>query len=602
MSPDQHKTSMRVQLLKRVWQLARELWGTGRSLCVIIVSFRLIGSVLPVALLGITGMLVDAINRAQKSGMGMKLVWELLLAEIALVLLTDIQSRYSSYCDLVLNNRFMLRMNLKLIEHCNQLDLEFFENPHFQDRLERARSQASSQVALLRTLLDIGQQTIGLIAMIATAFVIAPILVGIQVAGVIPVVLAESSFAKRRYQMNRDRTAIRRLLDYLLLLGTSVASAKEVKLFDVGRLIGERYSSISSKYNKEDAKLSAKHNVVGALLVTCGSIVYYGAYGFLIYRTAQGLLSIGNLIFMAGVLKSSKGQLTSLFMGFSRTSDQLMYLNDVFEFFEQKTMMRPSTSGISVPDRIRRGIEFCNVSFTYSGSTEPALRDVSFRMDPGDRIALVGENGAGKTTIIKLLTRLYDPTSGRILIDGTDLREFDPAELRRNITAIFQDFVRYDFSAEENIAFGDVDSIGKHDRVVNAAKKAQAAHLIEGLPKGYEQTLGKRFEDGIDLSGGQWQKIALARACIREAQVVILDEPTSAIDPRAEALMFQNFTEMVSGKMAILISHRFSTVRIADRILVLDKGRIREQGSHEELIRAGGEYAELFELQAAGYR
>ncbi len=602
MSADPAKPSPRLRVVRRVGQLAREVWATGRPLCLVTLICRLIASVLPVALLGITGLLVDAINHTQKTGQGLRRVWLLLLAEVAVVLFTDLQQRFGSHCDLVLNNRFTLRMNLRLISNCNQLDLEFFENSQFQDRLERARTQASSQVALLQTLLQIGQQAIGLVAMIASAFFVAPFLVAVQLVGVVPIVFAEGYFARRRYHLHRERTAIRRMLEYLLLLGTSAVSAKEIKLFDVGRLIWDRYAKLSGKYNDQDAQLSARQSVIGSLLVACGSAIYYASYGVLIYRTAHGLLSLGRLVFLAGVLKSSKDQLSSLFWGFSRTSDQLMYLNDVFEFFDEKPAVRSGGAYVPVPSPIRRGVEFRDVSFSYGGSSELALSNVSFRIEPGERVALVGENGAGKTTVIKLLTRLYDPTAGQILIDGIDLREFDPGELRRAITAIFQDFVRYDFSAEENIAFGDLGALGNRRRVAMAAEQAQAAGLIEQLPKGYDQILGKRFEAGVDLSGGQWQKVALARACIRDAQVVILDEPTSAIDPRAEAMLFSNFTEMVNGKMAVVISHRFSTVRIADRILVLEKGRIREQGSHAELVRAGGEYAELFELQAAGYR
>jgi ATP-binding cassette, subfamily B, bacterial len=591
-----------VHVARRIGQLARELWATGPSRCVILLICRLIGSVLPVALLGITGLLVDAINHTQKTGHGLRQVWLLLLAEVAVVLFTDAQSRFGSYCDLVLNNRFTLRMNLRLINNCNHLDFECFEDSEFQNRLERARTQASSQVALLRTLLDLGQQAIGLAAMIASAFAVAPFLVAIQIIGVAPVVFAEGYFARRRYHLNRERTPIRRMLEYLLLLGTSATSAKEIKLFNVGPHIRDRFKKLSEDYNDQDARLAARQNFIGALLVTCGSAIYYASYAVLIYQTAHGLLSIGRLIFLAGVLKSSKGQLSSLFSGFTRTSDQVMYLNDVFEFFDQKPVVRDDRSFSQVPVRIRRGVEFRNVSFSYGGSSQLVLSNISFRIEPGERIALVGENGAGKTTIIKLLTRLYDPICGQILIDGIDLREFAPEELRRAITAIFQDFVRYDFTAEENIAFGDLSALGDYGRVKNAASRAQVATLLEHLPKGYGQVLGKRFEGGIDLSGGQWQKIALARASIREAQVVILDEPTSSIDPRAEALLFRNFTEMVKGKMAVVISHRFSTVRIADRILVLEKGKIREQGSHAELVRAGGEYAQLFELQAAGYR
>jgi ATP-binding cassette, subfamily B, bacterial len=451
MPTDPPKPSTRVRVARRIGQLARELWATGRTLCLVILVCRLIGSFLPVALLGITGLLVDAINRAQKTGGGLQPVWLLLLAEVALVLFTDIQSRFSSYCDFVLNDRFTLRMNLRLIENCNQLDYECFEDSEFQDRLERARTQASSQVALLRTLLDIGQQAIGLGAMISSALIVAPLLVSLQLVGAVPIVFAEGYFAKRRYRLNRERTAIRRLLDYLLLLVSSVTSAKEIRLFDLGSLLRDRYEKLSQDYNDEDARLSARQNFIGSFLVVCGSAIYYACYGLLIYRTTRGLLTIGRLIFLAGILRGSKDQLSNLFRGFSRTSDQLMYLNDVFEFFDQQPAKPIVNTHIHVPAPMRRGVEFSNVSFAYAGSPELVLNNISFRIEPGERIALVGENGAGKTTIIKLLTRLYDPIRGQILIDGINLREFAPDQLRRAITAVFQDFVRYDLSATENI-------------------------------------------------------------------------------------------------------------------------------------------------------
>jgi ATP-binding cassette subfamily B protein len=438
--------------------------------------------------------------------------------------------------------------------------------------------------------------------MVAGAFLVAPSLIALQIVGVVPIVLAESYFAKRRYSLSRERTSTRRMLDYLLLLGTSSATVKEIKLFGLHKLLKDRYAAKSETYLSEDAALSATQNKIGALLVVGSTAVYYGAYCVLIFRTASGLLTIGRLIFLAGILQRSKAQLAGLFSGFTRTSDQLMYLNDIFEFFDQQPRMKTSSHVLPVPSPMKKGIEFRNVSFAYNGSQESALVNVSFRMAPGERIALVGENGAGKTTIIKLLTRLYDPSKGQILLDGIDLREFNPEELRRNITAVFQDFVRYDLAVAENIGFGDTAALRDQDRIIDAAQRALARDFVESLPAKYAQVVGRRFEEGLDLSGGQWQKLALARTCMREAQVVILDEPTAAIDARAEYQLFKNFHDMVLGKTALLISHRFSTVRIADRILVLEKGRLREQGSHDELVHAGGVYAQLFEMQASGYR
>jgi ATP-binding cassette subfamily B protein len=591
-----------LSLLRRIPELSREVWKSSPVACILTLACRLVSAVFPVALLAVGGLLLDAINQMQRYGGSSRRIWILLGLEAALAILSDSLSRFASHCDLLLSDRFTLRLNLRLIRHCDELDLETFENPQFQDRLERARSQASSQIALLRSLLQIGQQTIGVVGMIAGAFVLAPGLIAIQLIGVLPIVIAESYFAKGRYQLNRDRTSIRRLMEYLLFLATNSGGAKEVKLFRLGPYLQDQYGRLGDAYNREDETLSAKQNLTASILMLISTMVYYAAYCVLIYRTAHGALTIGKLFFLGGALQRTKGQLSGLFMGFSRSLDQLMYISDVFEFFDEKPRIVAPQRVRKLPCPILRGIEFRHVCFAYAGASELVLRNVSFRIKPGERIALVGENGAGKTTIIKLLTRLYDPTGGQILIDGVDLREFDPNELRSIITAVFQDFTKYDLSAADNIGFGDIPSLQDCARIAFAAEESRARPIIDRLPRRYEQVLGRRFENGVDLSGGEWQRMALARACMRSAEIVILDEPTSALDARAESRLFQDFSEMVAGKMAVLISHRFSTVRIADRILVLDKGMIQEQGSHEELIAAGGEYAQLFELQAAGYR
>jgi ATP-binding cassette subfamily B protein len=582
--------------------LLKEVWATSRLLTALIIPLRLLGASLPVALLAVAGLILDSINQVQRFGGGLHTLWLLLALEGGLVLANDLISRFGSHCDVLISDRFTLRHNVRLIEHCAALDLENFESPQFQDRLERARTQTSSQVALLRTLLQIGQQTVGVVGMIASAFVLAPGLIAVQLIGVFPVVVAESYFAKHRYKLNRSRTSVRRFMEYLLFLGTSSAAAKELKLFQLGRHIQEQYQTTGEEYNREDAQLSRKQMYLGVALMGLGTAVYYGAYGVLLYRAAYGGLSIGRLVFLAGILQRSKSQLSGLFLGFSRTLDQLMYLGDVFELFAESTQIHAPKVPKLFPLSIQKGIEFRHVSFAYAGSEDWALRDISFRIEPGERIALVGENGAGKTTVIKLLTRLYDPTEGEIFVDGIDLREFAPDDLRAAITAVFQDFVHYDLSAKNNIGFGNIGQLSDLDRIARAARKARAVSLIGSFPNGYDQVLGKRFEEGMELSGGQWQKLALARAYMRDAAVVILDEPTAAIDARAEATLFRNFADMMAGKVALLISHRFSTVRIADRILVLARGSIREQGSHEQLLAAAGEYAQLFELQAAGYR
>jgi ATP-binding cassette subfamily B protein len=581
--------------------MAKEMWSASPLGCVGILVCRLLTATFPVALLAVAGLIIDAINNIQRRGGGLHRVWWLLGAEAALIVLSDSLARLASHCDLVVTNRFTLQLNLRLIRHCNALDLQTLESSQFQDRLERAKAQISSQVALLRGLLQVGQQTIAVVGLIIGALVLSPALIAVQLLGVLPIVFAESKFSMHRYHIERSRTASQRLLDYFMLIATNPQSAKEVKLFSLGSFLRKRYSGIGETYNSEDQLLSIKQNLTSNVLVVVGTAVYYGAYVVLIVRTSESLLTIGSLVFLSGLLQRTRWQMTALFSGLSRSLDQVMRVNDVFEVFDERPALVASTQR-DIPRNIARGIEFRHVSFSYAGSPEQVLHDVSFRIAPAERIALVGPNGAGKTTIIKLLLRLYDPTAGQILLEGTDIREFEPEQFRTLISAVFQDYTKYDLSVAENIGFGDVASMENEAALKRAASEAGAADLIERLPAKYKHILGKRFEDGTDLSGGEWQRIALARACIRKPELFILDEPSSAMDARAEAALFQDFNKLAQGRMAVVISHRFSTVRMADRILVLEKGRIREQGSHEELLAERGEYAQLFELQAAGYR
>jgi ATP-binding cassette subfamily B protein len=398
------------------------------------------------------------------------------------------------------------------------------------------------------------------------------------------------------------QTPRRRELDYLRILGTSKETAKEQKLFGLGPFFADRYASISNDIHHENVDLAGRKLIFGSLLALLGVVGYYGTYAYGIYLTITGILTLGTLTFLAGAIAGASTNIQAVFATFSHIADHALVLTDLIEFFRVRPTIYSKPNALPGPRPIREGFEFRDVSFCYPRKNKPVLENVNFRLEPGERIALVGANGHGKTTIVKLLTRMYDPTEGQILLDGIDLREYDLEDLWKNIGVIFQDFVRYDMTVGDNIATGRIEERNNTFRIRAAAFKSLAENVVHKLPHNYEQMLGCRFEGGVDLSGGEWQKIALARAYLRDAQLLILDEPTAALDARAEHEVFQRFADLTKGKMSVLISHRFSTVRMSDRILVLENGRIAEQGAHNQLLSSGGSYAEMFELQAAHYR
>jgi ATP-binding cassette subfamily B protein len=468
--------------------------------------------------------------------------------------------------------------------------------------MERARVQGTDRVMMIQMVGRLIQQAITTISLAAGIFFFSPWLLLFLIICVVPAFIGETHFAFLGYSLNFQQTTARRLLEYLRVLGGSKESAKELKLFGLGPFLVGKYRNLSDELHRQTVQLAKRKLVFGALLTLLGTIGYYATYAYVIYRTVVGALTLGELTFLAGAIAGASTNIQTLFSTFSGIADQALFLTDLLEFLAVQPRVVNKPGAMLAPRPIRHGIEFRNVSFAYPSNPELVLRRVNFRLAPHERVALVGENGQGKTTIAKLLTRLYDPTEGQILLDGFDLREYDLEDLWKEVGVIFQDFMRYDMTAQENIAMGRVEVANNPFQIRAAAMKSYAENLIKKLPNGYDQLLGCRFEGGIELSGGEWQKIALARAHLRDAQLLILDEPTAALDARSEHEVFQRFTELVQGKMTILISHRFSTVRMADRILVLKGGHIAEQGSHDQLIKDGGHYAEMFELQAAGYR
>ena len=529
-------------------------------------------------------------------------IWVYLAYEIALAVLSDLLSRAVNLSDSLLGDKFTNHVSLRLMEHANRMDLVSFEDPVFYDKLERARRQTTARLGMLGIIAGMGQQFITLLTLLAAVVSFSPWFLVLLVGAVVPSFLGETRFAMLAYSMLYRWTPERRELDYLRMLGASNQSAKEVKIFGLGQHLADRSRRLFDRFYEENKALAIKRAITGSLLNLLPTAGYYGAYVLILIRTMAGAMTVGSLTFVAGAFARSRSLIETLFSSLNNIAEQALYIKDLFDFFETEPSIVSVPNALPAPRPIRSGFEFRDVSFAYPGSERQVLRRVSFRFDAGERIALIGENGAGKTTLVKLLARLYEPTGGAILLDGVDLREYDVDSLRGEIGVIFQDYMRYDMLVRENIGFGRIEELENQPRVESAARKSLADPLIAQFKLGYQQMLGRRFENGVDLSAGQWQKVALGRAYMRDAQVLILDEPTASLDARAEYEVFLRFADLTRGRMAVLISHRFSTVRMADRILVLADGELVEQGTHQQLVALGGRYAELFELQAAGYR
>ena len=593
----------RLRALRNIPPLAAMVWETSPPLAVASILLRLLASFQPVAFLWIAKLIIDRVVLAVSTHSTPPAdLWPLVAAELALAIGGDLLSRTVNLCESLLGDRFANQVSLRLMRHAGRLDLAHFEDPIFYDKLERARRQTTSRLGMLTQLAGLAQSGITLVSVSLAVATFSGWLLVLLLAALLPVFWGETRFAMLAYSLLYRWTPERRELDYLRMLGASVSTAKEIKIFGLSDFLLERSQSLFLRYYAENRGLAIRKAITGFLLNLLPTAGYYAAYAYILARTVQGHLSVGDLTFLAGAFLRSRSSMESVFGGLSNVSEQALYIQDLFDFFSTESNLENRPNPIPAPRPIRQGFEFKNVSFAYPGRPQPVLNDVSFRLDTGQKIALIGENGAGKTTIVKLLARLYDPSAGQILLDGIDLRDYSPAELRREIGVIFQDYVRFDMLARENIGLGKVDLLTNESRIRDAATKSLANSVIDSLPHQYDQMLGRRFAGGSDLSAGQWQKIALGRAYMRDAQLIILDEPTASLDARAEFEVFQRFAELTRDKMAVLISHRFSTVRMADRILVLEQGRISEQGSHAELLALNRRYAELFHLQAAGYR
>jgi len=597
----------RLQALKYVPPLLKFVYETHRGYTVAILVLRVVRSFIPLAVLWIGKLIIDGVIAAVRvrAGGGAIDWWQLgglVALELGIAVAGEGLARLSSLLESLLGDLFSNRISVRLMQHAATLDLAQYEDAETYDHLERARRQTVGRIGLIALLLSTGQDLITLASLGGVLLVQLPWLLLLLVVAVLPSFLGETHYAALGYSLLFSWTPERRLLDYLRYVGASDEMAKEVKLFDLSDFLVGRYAKLSDEFYDANKRLAVRRNLVSTLFVTIGTLGYYAAYAVIVYLTVLGNFTIGALTFLAGSFRQSRDLIQRVLLSLSQVWEQSLYLSDLFTFFDVRPRVTSRPGARPVPVPIGQGFEFQDVGFRYPGSDRWAVRHLSFTLERGERIALVGENGAGKTTLVKLLARLYDPDEGRILLDGVDVRDYDLGSLRTNIGVIFQDFVRYDFVMKENIGVSQIERLEDEARIREAAQRSLADAVAGRLEHGYDQMLGRRFDGGVDLSGGEWQKVALGRAYMRDAQVLILDEPTASLDARAEYEVFLRFAELTKGRMAVLISHRFSTVRMAERILVLQGGELIDQGTHDELVTRGGLYAELFGLQAAGYR
>lgn len=588
--------------LKTVPRFFAEIYKTSPSLSLINIIGRLFNSFAPVVILWLGKLIIDEIIlQVSLDNKDLSLLWKYVALEFGVVIVSDLLGRMISLTDSLLGDLYSNKSSEKIIRKSSELSITQLEDPDFYDKLERARSQTVRRVDLMSNILTQGESLISMVTLIAGLIYFTPILILILILSIIPSFINEAKFSSTRYSLARSWTSERRELDYLRYIGANNQTAREIKLFGLTDFIAKRFSNLSDKYFQVTRKLAINQNIFGAVFNILGVLSYYGAYVYIVFSVISGVITIGELTFLSGSFNRLRSNLQGFFSRFSRISESALYLKDYFDFIdlemEQNKLMK-----IPVPDIIRKGFVVKDLHFSYSGSSEEVLKGVNFELKAGEKMAFVGQNGAGKTTLIKLFLRFYEPTGGEILLDGININRFDIDEYRNRFGVIFQDFFKYEFTLRENIAVGNISEMYNNPIVEEAAEKSLANQVIEEMADGIEQQLGRRFYNGQELSGGQWQKIALARAYMKDSDVMILDEPTSALDAQAEYDVFKRFIALTKGKTSIIISHRFSTVRMADRILVLLNGKVLELGTHEELMENPKLYADLFKLQAEGYQ
>ena len=592
----------RLTALRNIPPVFRIVWASGPRVVSAGLIFRLLAALLPIAMLSVSKVIMDGVEQVTVGKPLPAMFWWVVALEFGLAALGAVLARVISFFDALFADQFTRHVSILVMEHASTLDLSTYEDPAFYDKLERARVQATDRIAMIQATGTMLQQTVVVVTLSVGILVFSPWLLLVMVLCLVPAFLGESHFAFLGYSLNFSQTPVRRELDYLRVLGASKDSAKELKLFGLHSFLVGRYSDLSNRIYDENVSLARRRLGVGTVFALFSTVGYYGAYAYVIYCTLRGEITWGELTFLAGAIAAASTNIQNIFATFSSIADQALFLTDLLAFLAVRPRVRNTPGALPAPRPICGGFEFRQVCFSYPGNSRAVLDHLNFRLEPGERVALIGENGQGKTTLVKLITRLYDPSSGQILLDGVDLRDYDLDELHHEIAVIFQDYMRYEMTAADNIATGRIEQRHRLEELRQAACKSMADAVIARLPGGYGQMLGRRFDGGVDLSGGEWQKVALARAYLRDAQMLILDEPTASLDARSEHQVFQRFTDLTEGKMALLISHRFSTVRMADRIVVLESGGIVEEGNHSYLVSLGGRYSEMFELQAANYR